>query len=85
MELKELNCLSKHMKNVRSNQTCISMNFVLNSAKNKFFHVSIVKLEHLHFYFYSYLKIERLPVQTAMGNFGLKSPTLTQGSQKPSS
>ena len=33
------------MKNVRSSQPCISMNFVLNSVKHKFlFHVSIVKL-----------------------------------------
>ena len=44
MELKELNSLSKQMKNVRSSQPRISMNFVLNSAKSKFFHVSIVKL-----------------------------------------
>ena len=31
------------MKYVRSSQPCISMNFVLNSTKHKFFHVSIVK------------------------------------------
>ena len=44
IELKELNWLCKHMKNVRSSQPCISMNFVLNSAKHKFLsHVSIVK------------------------------------------
>ena len=30
------------MKNVRSSQSCISMNFILNSVKNKFFHVTIV-------------------------------------------
>ena len=35
-ELKELNLLCKHMKNVRSSQPCISMNFVLNSAKLEF-------------------------------------------------
>ena len=44
IELNEINWLSKHMKNVRSSQPCISMNLVLNSAKNKFFHVSIVEL-----------------------------------------
>ena len=42
IELKELNWLCKHMKNVRSSQPCISMNFVLNSVKQKFAHVSIV-------------------------------------------
>ena len=43
MELKELNWLRKHLKNVRSSQPYISMNLVLNSAKHNFFHVSIVK------------------------------------------
>ena len=32
------------MENVRSIQPCISMNFVLNSAKHKFFHENIVKI-----------------------------------------
>ena len=41
LELKEPNWLCKHMKNVRSSQTCISMNLVLTSVKHKFFHVSI--------------------------------------------
>ena len=58
IELKELNWLRKHMKNVRSSQPCLSMNFctefskalfqwifVLNSAKHKFFPVSIVKVK----------------------------------------
>ena len=31
------------MKNVTGSQPCISMNFVLNSVKYKFFHVCIVK------------------------------------------
>ena len=39
MELKELNCLSKHMKNVRSSQPYISMNFV---PKHQLSYVSIV-------------------------------------------
>ena len=33
MELKELNSLSKHMKNVRSSQPCISMNFCIEFSK----------------------------------------------------
>ena len=40
MGLKELDWLCKHMKNVRSSQSGISMNFF---AKHKFFHVSIVR------------------------------------------
>ena len=43
-ELKELNWLRKHMKIVRSSQPSISKNFVLNSAKHKFFHLSIVNI-----------------------------------------
>ena len=42
-QLKELNWLHKHMKNLRSSQPCIWMNFVLNSVMHKFFHVSVVK------------------------------------------
>ena len=38
-----INWLCKHMKNVRSIQPCISMNFVLNSIKHNFFLLSIVK------------------------------------------
>ena len=33
------------MKNVRSSQSCISMNFLMNSEKHKFFPVSIVKIQ----------------------------------------
>ena len=48
LELKELNWLCKHMENVRTDQPCIWMIFVLNSVKHKFFHVSIVtKIEHI--------------------------------------
>ena len=42
MELKEPDCVN--MKNVRSSQPCISMNFCTEFSKaRKFFHVSIVK------------------------------------------
>ena len=41
-ELKEPNWFCEYMKNVRSSQPCISMNFVLNSVKHKFFPVCIV-------------------------------------------
>ena len=33
MELKELNLLGKHMKNVRSSQPCVSMNFCTEFSK----------------------------------------------------
>ena len=42
IELKELNWLCKHTKNVKSSQPCIQWIFVLNQVKHKFFHVSIV-------------------------------------------
>ena len=35
IELKELNCLCKHTKNVRSSQSCISMNFYTELSKEK--------------------------------------------------
>ena len=37
MKLKELNCLCKYMKNVRSNQPCISMNFCTELIKAQVF------------------------------------------------
>ena len=44
MELKELNWFCKHVRNVKSSQPYISMNFCTEFSKHKFFHVSIVKL-----------------------------------------
>ena len=46
MELKELNWLCKHMKNVRSSQPCMSMNF---SREAQFLHVSIVNVSGICF------------------------------------
>ena len=44
IELNELNWLRKHMKNFRSSQPIISMNFLMNLVRHKFFHASIIKV-----------------------------------------
>ena len=47
MELKELNSLCKHMKNVRCSQPCISMNFCTEFSKAQVLpYVSIVNNKH---------------------------------------
>ena len=43
MELKELNLLCKHMKNVRSRQPCISMNFCTESSSSMWVSLNMIK------------------------------------------
>ena len=65
MELKELNWLCKHMKNVRSSQTYISMNFCSELSKEQVFHVSLKKKNYKYMTWISknvYIKEERKKV-----------------------
>ena len=47
IQVKELNWLCKHTKNVKSSQPCISMNFCTELSKEQVFHVSILNSQKL--------------------------------------